>query len=158
MISYIGTDIIVSKAFFWNMVRKRAAAFQVWNNQESLKFRTCTVKITIFKHIWIDGSRLRHVGSAVVPRFETCGKRVKKQGFIHRQLFIFFCFINARFVGCFSWSFLRTESELSLFGADSLSRSVDCAPDENDGPSEQTKIFKLTSVYGPVYISELTRT
>ena len=33
---------------------------------------------------WIDGSRLRHVGPAVVPQFETCGKRVKKQGFIHR--------------------------------------------------------------------------
>ena len=47
---------------------------------------------------------------------------------------------------------------LSLFGADSLSRSVHCAPDENDRPSEQTKIFKLTSVYVPVYISELTRT
>ena len=93
----------------------------------------------------------------MVPRFETCGKRVKKQGLIHRQLFIFFCFINARFVG-FLVEVLRTESELSLFGADSLSRSVDCAPDENDGPSEQTKIFKLTSVYVPVYISELTRT
>ena len=47
---------------------------------------------------------------------------------------------------------------LSLFGADSLSRSDHCAPDENDRPSEQTKIFKLTSVYVPVYISELTRT
>ena len=34
---------------------------------------------------------------------------------------------------------------------------VHCAPDEN-GPSEQNKIFKLTSVYVPVYISELTRT
>ena len=49
-------------------------------------------------------------------------------------------------------------SRLSLFGADSLSRSVHCAPDENDRPSEQTKIFKLTSVSVPVYISELTRT
>ena len=38
------------------------------------------------------------------------------------------------------------------------SRSVHCAPDENDRPSEQTKIFKLTSVFVPVYISELTRT
>ena len=27
------------------------------------------------------------------------------------------------------------------FGADSLSRSVHCAPDENDRPSERTKIF-----------------
>ena len=50
MISYICTDIIISKADFWNMVRKRAATFQVWNNQESWKFRTCMVKITIFKH------------------------------------------------------------------------------------------------------------
>ena len=49
-------------------------------------------------------------------------------------------------------------SRLSHFGADSLSRSVHCAPDENDRPSEQTKIFKLTSVYVPVYISELTKT
>ena len=35
---------------------------------------------------------------------------------------------------------------------------VHCAPDENDRPSEQNKIFKLASVYVPVYISELTRT
>ena len=50
MISYICTDIIVSKADVWNkiMVRKRAAAFQVWNNQESWKFRTCTVKNNYF--------------------------------------------------------------------------------------------------------------
>ena len=52
MISYVCTDIIVSKAVFWNMVRKRAAAFQVWNNQESWKFRTCTVKITILNIDW----------------------------------------------------------------------------------------------------------
>ena len=46
MISYICTDIIVSKADVWNkiMVRKRAAAFEVWSNKESWKFRTCTVK------------------------------------------------------------------------------------------------------------------
>ena len=49
-------------------------------------------------------------------------------------------------------------SWLSLFGADSLSRFVHCAPDENDRPSEQTKSFKLTSVYVPFYISELSRT
>ena len=48
MISYICTDIIVSKADFWNMVKKRAAAFPVWNNQESWKFRTCTVKNNYF--------------------------------------------------------------------------------------------------------------
>ena len=46
-------------------------------------------------------------------------------------------------------------SWLSPFGADPLSRSVHCVPDENDRPSEQTKILKLTSVYVPVYISEL---
>ena len=28
--------------------------------------------------------RLSGLWPAVVPRFETCGKRVKKQGFIHR--------------------------------------------------------------------------
>ena len=115
-----------------------------------------TTDITIHGIITI---RLRQVGPAVVPRFETCGKRVKKQR-VHPTLtaaVIFFCFINERFVGKCSFSFLRTEL-VSLFGADSLSRSVHCAPDENDRPSEQTKIFKLTSVYVPVYISELTRT
>ena len=115
-----------------------------------------TTVITIHGIITI---RLRHVGPAVVPRFETCGKRVKKQR-VHPTFtaaVIFFCFINERFVGKCSFSFLRTEL-VSLFGADSLSRSVHCAPDENDRPSEQTKIFKLTSVYVPVYISELTRT
>ena len=93
----------------------------------------------------------------MVPWFETCGKRVKKPRFHPPLTVIFFCFINARFVGLFSFSFLRTELA-SLFGADSLSMSVHCAPDENDRPSEQTKIFKLTSVYVPVYVSELTRT
>ena len=44
------------------------------------------------------------------------------------------------------------------FGADSLSRSVNCAPDENDRPFEGTKLLKMTSVYVLVYISELTRT
>ena len=33
----------------------------------------------ILQATWIDDSRLRHVGLAVVPQFETCGKRVKKQ-------------------------------------------------------------------------------
>ena len=46
---------------------------------------------------------------------------------------------------------------LSLFSADSLSRSVHCAPDENDRPSEQTITFKLTSVYVPVKFNELTK-
>ena len=32
----------------------------------------------ILQATWIDDSRLRHVGPAVVPQFETCGKRVKK--------------------------------------------------------------------------------
>ena len=36
----------------------------------------------------VDGSRLRHVGPAVVPRFETCGKRVKKPSF-HSPLLLF---------------------------------------------------------------------
>ena len=44
------------------------------------------------------------------------------------------------------------------FGADSLPRSVHCAPDEIDRPFERTKLFKITSVYVPVYISELTST
>ena len=85
-----------------------------------------TTDITIHGIITI---RLRHVGPAVVPRFETCGKRVKKQR-VHPTLtaaVIFFCFINERFVGKCSFSFLRTEL-VSLFGADSLSRSVHCAP------------------------------
>ena len=37
-----------------------------------------------------------------------------------------------------------------------VSNVVHCAPDENDRPSERTKCFKITSVYVPVYISELT--
>ena len=48
-----------------------------------------------------------------------------------------------------------------IFSAASLSRSVHCAPDENDRPSEQTTLyltFKLPSVHVPVYFSELTRT
>ena len=58
----------------------------------------------------LDGNRLRHVGPAVVPRFETYGKRVRKQGFIHRTVIRHvFCFINARFVELFVCSFLRTE-------------------------------------------------
>ena len=44
------------------------------------------------------------------------------------------------------------------FGANSLSRPVHCAPDEIDRPFERTKLFKITSVHVPVYISELTRT
>ena len=36
-----------------------------------------------------DGSRIRHVGPAVVPRFETCGKRVKKTRF-HPPLTVYF--------------------------------------------------------------------
>ena len=44
------------------------------------------------------------------------------------------------------------------FGVDSLPRSVHCAPDEIDRPFERTELFKITSVYVPVYISELTRT
>ena len=117
-----------------------------------------TTVITIYDRYY--NSR-HHYNSTQVPRFETCGKRVKKQR-VHPTLtaaVIFFCFINERFVGKCSFSFLRTEL-VSLFGADSLSRSVHCAPDENDRPSEQTKIFKLTSVYVPFYIiySELTRT
>ena len=64
---------------------------------------------------------------------------------------------NARFFGLFSG---EVSSRVSFpFGsADSPSSSVHCAPDENDWPSEQTKTFKLPSVYVPVYINELTRT
>ena len=108
MISYICTDIIVSKAEFRNMVRKRAAVFQVWNNQEIWKFRSCTVKNNYF-WTWIDGGRLRHVGPAVVPRFETWGKSVKKPRFHPPLTVTFFCFINALFVGLYSFSFLRTD-------------------------------------------------
>ena len=84
---------------------------------------------------WIYGSRLRHAGPAVVPHFETCGKRVKKPRFHPPLTGIFFCFINAGFVGLF------LVVVFSLFGADCLSRSVHYAPDENDRPSEQTNIF-----------------
>ena len=125
-----------------------------------------TTVITIYDRYY----NSRHHYNSTQARRASCGttvwnvrkesqKRVKKQR-VHPTLtaaVIFFCFINERFVGKCSFSFLRTEL-VSLFGADSLSRSVHCVPDENDRPSEQTKIFKLTSVYVPVYISELTRT
>ena len=80
----------------------------------------------------------------MVPWFEKCGKRVKKQGFIHR---LFFSALPTRALSGYLIVVFSGPSWLSLFGADSLSRSVHCAPDENDKPSEETKIFKLTSVY-----------
>ena len=82
------------------------------------------------------------------------GKESKKTRF-HSPLTVYFFLLYLR---ALCRIFVRTESMFSLFGADSLSRSVHFAPDENDRPSGQTKIFKLTSVYVPVYISELTRT
>ena len=85
------------------------------------------------------------------------GKRIKKQGFIHGYILCFSA-LSTRALPGYLFEVFSGQSWLSLFGADSLSRSVHCAPDENDRPSEQTKIFKLTSVYVPVYISELTRT
>ena len=106
MISYVCTDIIISKAGFWNMVRKRAAAFQVWDGQESWKFRSCTVKITIFKH------GLMVVGSGTWGRLWCRGlkraERESKNKTSSTVNTIFFCFINTRVVGLFSWSFLRT--------------------------------------------------
>ena len=76
----------------------------------------------------------------------------------HPRLTVFFsalltCALSGYLVEVFS-----EPSWLYPFGADSLSRSVHCAPDENDRPSERTKFFKITSVYVPVYIGELTRT
>ena len=41
-------------------------------------------------------------GPAVVPRFETCEKRVKKTRFHPPLTVYFFCFINAHFVALFS--------------------------------------------------------
>ena len=71
---------------------------------------------------------------------------------------LFFCALSTRALSGYLVEVFSGPSWLSLFGADSLSRSVQCAPDENDRPG-QTKLFKLTSVYNvPVYISELTRT
>ena len=93
----------------------------------------------------------------MVPRFETCGKRVKKQDFIHGKLLFFSALLTRAWSGYLVEVF-SGPSWLYPFGADSLSRSVHFAPDENDRPSERTKIFKITTVYVPVYISELTRT
>ena len=56
---------------------------------------------------------------------------------------VFFDSLSARF----SWPYVPNSTAI-----------IHCASDENDRPSEQTKIFKLTSVYVPVYISEFTRT
>ena len=71
---------------------------------------------------------------------------------------LYFSALSTRALSGYLVEVFSGPSLLSLFGADSLSRSVHYAPDENDRPSKQTKIFKLTSVYVPVYISELTRT
>ena len=73
-------------------------------------------------------------------------------------LLLFFSALSTRTLSGYLGEVFSGPSWLSPFGADSLSRSVHCAPDENDRPSEQTKIFKITSVYVPVHISELTRT
>ena len=67
---------------------------------------------------------------------------------------LFFSPLSTRALSGFLAEVFSEPSCLSLFGADSLSSSVHCAPDENDRPSEQTKIFKLTSVCVPVYISD----
>ena len=84
-------------------------------------------------------------------------ERVKKPRF-HPPLTGLFSALSTRALSGYLVVVFSELSKLSLFGADSLSRSVHCAPDENDRPSEQTEIFKSTSVYVPVYISELTRT
>ena len=66
----------------------------------------------------------------------------KKKTRFHPPLTVYFFLLYQRALcRVSSCSFLRTESVFSLFGADSLSRSVHCAPDENDRPSEQTKNF-----------------
>ena len=77
----------------------------------------------------------------MVRRFETCGKRVKKNKVSSTVNCLFFLLFQRALCRVSSSSFLRTESVFSLIGADSLSRSVHCAPDENDRPSEQTKNF-----------------
>ena len=77
----------------------------------------------------------------------------------HPPLTVFFSALSTQALSGYLFEVFFGPSPGSyLFGADSLSRSVHFAPDENDRPSEHTKIFKLTSVYVPVYISELTRT
>ena len=87
---------------------------------------------------------------------------VKKLLFCLINLLFFFDVLFAvRVVGSYSPYLVEVfsgPSWLYPFGTDSLSRSVHYAPDENDRPSERTKISKITSVYVPVYISELTRT
>ena len=99
----------------------------------------------------------------VVDSGTSCGgglkraERVKKPRF-HPPLTGLFSALSTRALSGYLVVVFSELSKLSLFGADSLSRSVHCAPDENDRPSEQTEIFKSTSVYVPVYISELTRT
>ena len=93
----------------------------------------------------------------MVPRFEMCGKSQKTK-VSSTVNWSFFSALSTRALSGYLVVVFSELSKLSLFGADSLSRSVHCAPDENDRPSEQTEIFKLTSVYVPVYISELTRT
>ena len=63
----------------------------------------------------------------------------------------FFSALSTRALSGYLVEVFSGPSLLSLFGADSLSRSVHYAPDEKDRPSKQTKIFKLTSVHVPFY-------
>ena len=69
----------------------------------------------------------------MVPQFETCRKRVKKTRF-YPPLTVYFFLLYQR-VLCrviYLVVVFSGPSWLSIFSADSLSRSVHCAPDENE--------------------------
>ena len=67
----------------------------------------------------------------MLPRFKTCGKRVKNKVSSTANC-LFFTDLLTRALSGYLVAVFSEPSWLSFFGADSLSRSVHCAPDENE--------------------------
>ena len=85
---------------------------------------------------------LGHVGPAVVTIVRNVREESQKTSF-PPPLTVIYIFLLPQGALCrviYFRVFFRTELAFP-FTADSLSRSVHCAPDENDRPSEWTKIF-----------------
>ena len=108
---------------------------EIWsgNEQRSFKFET-TKKV---------GSSGHGGQSTQTRRYHSLkrAERESKQGFIHRLITVMFSASPTLPLSVYLVSeFFSGPSQLSLFSAYCcLSRSVHCAPDENDRPSEQTR-------------------
>ena len=72
-------------------------------------------------------------------QFETCGKRVNTR--FHPPLTVMFCALTRALSVYLVYKFFSGPSYLSILSAYSLFRSVHCAPDENDRPSEPGKLI-----------------